>query len=728
MARPRFDKLAHPLATTLCAAALLLAASSCAKSSRVKPDEPTDNASVTEAGNKLPARLAVGVRRVFEDRALPAGTVAVARVDLSRASEVLPEATPQEAISDAKRLSRRVLAILTEGNLNQVIASKSSALFLPGLDEEGMLTVAIGAGDDAELRRDLNLGLVDLMPSPGTMPFGALTRVHLPATDAAVLANSLRDQRTQAILLDGRLYLNERLYEMTKVEAREDHVMLELRARWTRQLRESFGDSSQPPELPDDSSYFERDSPAMRAFLNDDASLLSAHLSAEASGALTLSSTFLSLFNWNIHLTPMERGSRWRRLMLNTMDLFLLDDPARYETADAMFAMQPGQGRAFEMDLIQSITPYGVAWRERAGWSRPAPRVAMGSYALDFNVWAPFAALEEMPPRTRFLDESAIKAVFGELGSDMTDVLFRQMLQTTFATWRLIASLVDDRTLKRTERLPDALAFSLNAAGATKSSPRETKRFGVTLGYAPDDEQTAAYLKTWLGRVADETPLRRDRAHVLIDHGISDDGAQAHSTIALDETELAEPTEVFGSGHFASISMANGLYEEASTHLLSHLGAGLFNETMSDPARSAPQMSLMAFEPGVYRHYALRAGSPREVTFDLPEPERGLAEPEALPDCAVELVAANAKRSRVQLKTEEQLTELLDEALAQIDRLESECAEASAALKRSRSFWQLYAARRLDESRGAEAAAALYAESCALGRQAACEAASPDKP
>ncbi len=357
-----------PKSSTVLAALALLFLSACS-TPNTKDDEkkPTDQPS--HPTYSLP---------------VPEQTMLLVRVDPKRSVAML-EST--EAVAEAGRMGappkvaqpgRLAVSALLEGRVDVrralSNAGKVDASFLPTLADDRAMVMAVSARGNEALLETMNYATP---APPSVLPWGLSVRAFLPAADPAQLQGQIEAHCEAA---------KRACPTLVRTAHTESHAVIDVHFDPLRSARQKYAPDSIPEVdwAASDAGFWKRDTPALRAFVEDKAAVSIywrsddlPQLAAYAGASETLSAIEMA--------TPENRMLMLARGYALAGMSYLFRSPEARENDDITLSFDADETGGFVAEAYQTYTKRGAEVAEAATTSVRLPAINLDNAVIEFE-------------------------------------------------------------------------------------------------------------------------------------------------------------------------------------------------------------------------------------------------------------------------------------------------------------------------------------------------------
>lgn len=371
-----------------------LLAAACS-SKRPTPDEGVAESSEAEsrvAAEELPLSV--------PDRTFMLLRMDVAQMDTAM-SHIAEMIGVVRAVSfESEHPSKRMLAAMLSRPFqwSQRIGGDSPEDAFPGLDASGTAFAAFSTVGNERLLRALENGVPGY--GSGMIPRGFFVRLHLPATEPEVLRAWLEAECGSMLACDSRQAL----------EAREGAVVMDYRMGDIPQILERAGESAELPTPGEDAWFADRDSPALRAFVDTEAAL-GAYVVSERLVDLGALVGMTEARDALENAAPGMRDALYTRGMAIAGDVYLLQSRGSREVADSAAFLRVSEAFGFTLDAVRSLTEQGARVSEASATDTGVSSITVEQSAVSAELSYNLAGAMDAAVAPDWLDSSDDEAM-----------------------------------------------------------------------------------------------------------------------------------------------------------------------------------------------------------------------------------------------------------------------------------------------------------------------------
>lgn len=346
---------------------------------------------------------------------------------------------------------------------------------LTAIDTERPLLFALSTRFNDSVLRTLRLGAPAVDAS--VLPTGPTGRLFLPAAEGtselkAQIENLCGEDRSQCA-------------SVPRVASHDSWVVVDVGSGLSPDEGSGRGGSSGPDWSGSDEEYFERATPAARAFLESD-SALSMYIRTDDVPELGAVIGAFEARNALANAAPANRTELYNKGLSIAGTVFEFSDPETRETEDASLAIDAPRPGAWSAEVVSTHTAHGRAVADAGTIDARLPQVEAASPVLEFEFAADTEAAfdEARPPRP--LRRAAESGDWGRVA---------EMLRTGGA-WGWY-SLVGSAPTGSAAALQEWIAQRSANLGGSKSPPTEQiYAVRASLGTTSDSKAPVGFVPT----------------------------------------------------------------------------------------------------------------------------------------------------------------------------------------------------------------------------------------
>lgn len=346
---------------------------------------------------------------------------------------------------------------------------------LTAIDTDRPLLFAMSTRFNKSVLRTLRLGAPAVDAS--VLPTGPTGRLFLPA------AEGTSELKAQIEKLCGED--RSQCASVPRVASHDSWVVVDVGSGLSPDEGSGRGGSSGPDWSGSDEEYFERATPAARAFLESDAAL-SMYIRTEDVAELGAVIGAFEARNALANAAPTNRTELYNKGLSIAGTVFEFSDPEARETEDASLEIDAPRPGAWSAEVVSTHTAHGRAVADAGAIDARLPQLEAASPVLEFEFAADTeAALDEArPPRP--LRRAAENGDWGRVA---------EMLRTGGA-WGWY-SLVGSAPMGSAAALQEWIAQRSANLGGSKSPPTEqVYAVRASLGTTPDAKAPVGFVPT----------------------------------------------------------------------------------------------------------------------------------------------------------------------------------------------------------------------------------------